>query len=66
MLAATEPAVLLLDEASSACDVDSVAAVERLVEAAGCAAVWITHDERQAARLGRHGEMRFETFESRS
>ena len=52
---AGDPPVLLLDEPTGALDVDSVASVERLLEArmqAGAAMVLVTHNPAQAARLG--------------
>ena len=45
------PEVVLLDEATSACDPDATLAVERLVRECGAAAVWVTHSREQAVRL---------------
>ena len=48
------PKVLLLDEPTAALDPASVAAVETLIAArrrAGLGVLWVTHDERQAARV---------------
>ena len=49
---ALRPAVLLLDEPTSACDPDSARLVEAAVRASGAAAVWVTHDPAQAERVG--------------
>jgi putative ABC transport system ATP-binding protein len=52
---ARDPPVLLLDEPTGALDVDSVAAVERILLRrlqAGTAIVLVTHNPAQAARLG--------------
>lgn len=52
---ASKPRVLLLDESTSALDVDSKRRVEDLVrrqaQEFGLASVWITHDEDQKKRL---------------
>jgi phosphate-transporting ATPase len=48
------PRVVLLDEPTAGLDEDAKRAVEALVAerlAAGCAALWVTHDERQAQRV---------------
>ena len=45
------PAILLLDEPTSACDEAAARAVEQLVLDSGAAVVWVTHDGAQAARL---------------
>ena len=50
-LLALRPAILLLDEPTSACDEGAARAVERLVLDSGAAVVWVTHDSAQAARL---------------
>ena len=50
-LLALRPAILLLDEPTSACDEGAARAVERLVLDSGAAVVWVTHDGAQAARL---------------
>ena len=47
---ASRPHVLLLDEPTSALDAEATEAVEALL--AGRAAVWVTHDDAQATRLG--------------
>lgn len=62
------PEILLLDEPTSAMDPKSAEAVESLMvnqcNETGTAYLWITHDERQAVRVGktqleiREGEMR--------
>ncbi len=49
------PRVYLLDEPTAALDAPAAAAVEALVAArlaAGAVALWVTHDDAQAARLG--------------
>eukprot|EP00573_Skeletonema_grethae_P010676 CAMPEP_0201705860 /NCGR_PEP_ID=MMETSP0578-20130828/47100_1 /ASSEMBLY_ACC=CAM_ASM_000663 /TAXON_ID=267565 /ORGANISM="Skeletonema grethea, Strain CCMP 1804" /LENGTH=158 /DNA_ID=CAMNT_0048194181 /DNA_START=69 /DNA_END=542 /DNA_ORIENTATION=- len=52
----TEPTLLLLDEVSSALDLQAKLAVEKslkdIVEKKGCAIVLVTHDEDQMNRLG--------------
>jgi ABC-type iron transport system FetAB ATPase subunit len=54
---ASRPRVLLLDESTSALDLDSKTRVEDSVELAasefGCSVLWITHDEVQVQRMGR-------------
>ena len=50
-LLALRPAILLLDEPTSACDEGAARAVEQLVLDSGAAVVWVTHDGAQAARL---------------
>jgi putative ABC transport system permease protein len=54
---ASRPRVLLLDESTSALDLDSKTRVEDSVELAaseyGCSVLWITHDEDQVSRMGR-------------
>ena len=50
MAVACGPDVLLLDEPTSALDGEAAAAVE--ADLAGRAALWVTHDEAQAARVG--------------
>ena len=50
-LLALRPAILLLDEPTSACDEGAARAVEQLVLGSGAAVVWVTHDGAQAARL---------------
>lgn len=47
---ASRPTVLLLDEPTSHLDADSARAVEHTL--AGVTGVWVTHDERQAERVG--------------
>ncbi len=51
-----EPRVLLLDEPTSNLDSETTAAVESLllgyIEETGACAIWVTHDEAQAERLG--------------
>lgn len=51
-----EPRVLLLDEPTSNLDGETAAAVEALlreyIEDTGACSIWVTHDERQAERLG--------------
>ena len=49
-----DPQVYLLDEPTAALDTDAAAAVERIIRArleAGAAAIWVTHDAAQAARV---------------
>jgi phosphate-transporting ATPase len=51
-----EPRVLLLDEPTSGLDADAVEVVESLVRtrlAEGMAAIWVTHQDAQAARVAR-------------
>lgn len=52
---ASRPRVLLLDESTSALDLDSKKRVEERVELAaseyGCSVLWITHDEEQIQRM---------------
>jgi ABC-type iron transport system FetAB ATPase subunit len=54
---ASRPRVLLLDESTSALDLDSKTRVEDSVELAAseysCSVLWITHDEDQVQRMGR-------------
>ncbi len=49
---ALRPAVLLLDEPTSACDPSSTRAVENALAQCGAALVWVTHDVEQPARVG--------------
>jgi len=51
ILMASRPAVLLLDEPTSALDSEAVARVETLI--AEKTALWVTHDDAQAARVAR-------------
>ena len=51
MLLALNPAVLLLDEPTSACDEQNAKKVERLIVSSGMAVVWISHDPAQIERL---------------
>jgi ABC-type phosphate transport system ATPase subunit len=46
------PAVLLLDEPTSACDPASALKVEQVLRGSGAAIIWVTHDAQQAARVG--------------
>ncbi|KAG2426268.1 hypothetical protein HXX76_013025 [Chlamydomonas incerta] len=46
------PAVLLLDEPTSACDLESAMRVERVLATCGAALVWATHDPAQTERVG--------------
>lgn len=46
------PACILLDEPTSALDEDSKALVEKMLRALDCSILIVTHDERQAQRLG--------------
>ncbi len=51
----TEPSVLLMDEPTSSLDPDHRATIEQLARGLardGLAVVWVTHDLRQAVRLG--------------
>lgn len=52
---ASKPRIVLLDECTSALDVDSKLRVEKLIfrqaQEAGLASVWITHDEDQKQRI---------------
>lgn len=45
------PQVVLLDEVTSACDVDTTLLVEQLIAQSGCASIWITHSMEQAERI---------------
>lgn len=62
-LLANRPRVLLLDEPTANLDPDNVTRVERLVAdymaREGAAALWVSHDPRQRARVGRR-QMRLE------
>ena len=49
---ATEPAVLLLDEPTSACDPVSTVLVEKAIEASNASVVWVSHDPAQPGRVG--------------
>ncbi|GAX77956.1 hypothetical protein CEUSTIGMA_g5398.t1 [Chlamydomonas eustigma] len=49
---ALRPAVLLLDEPTSACDQVSVRRVEKVLQDSGCTLIWISHDPEQPSRLG--------------
>lgn len=51
---ALRPQVLLLDEPTSACDMDATLRVEAVLQqaAATAAVVWVTHDEQQPTRVG--------------
>ena len=52
-----QPRVLLLDEPTASLDASNVAVVENLIRRyctdTGAAALWVSHDARQAARVGR-------------
>jgi len=51
-----KPCVLLLDEPTASLDADNVIAVEKLIDEyrrnTGAAVLWVSHDARQAARVG--------------
>ena len=49
---ALRPQFLLLDEPTSACDPASTLLVESMLQHSGCGLIWVTHDPRQAARVG--------------
>ncbi|KXZ54490.1 hypothetical protein GPECTOR_4g555 [Gonium pectorale] len=46
------PAVLLLDEPTSACDAAAALRMERMLAGCGSALIWVTHDPQQPSRLG--------------
>ena len=54
-LLANKPGVLLLDEPTKSLDSENVAKMESLMaeyrEGTGCAILWVTHDDEQAARV---------------
>lgn len=52
MAIATCPAVLLLDESTSSCDMDSTYLVEEAVKKSGATVVWVSHDPTQPERVG--------------
>ncbi|WP_455217350.1 ABC transporter ATP-binding protein [Kaarinaea lacus] len=51
-----QPVVLLLDEPTASLDRDATQTVEKLIasyrEETGAAVIWVSHDDRQAARVG--------------
>ncbi|CAD7695221.1 unnamed protein product [Ostreobium quekettii] len=49
---ALKPAILLLDEPTSACDLESTRRVEEVVRECGSAVIWATHDQEQPRRVG--------------
>eukprot|EP00967_Tisochrysis_lutea_P145947 scaffold274705_cov36-Tisochrysis_lutea.AAC.2 len=59
VLLALRPEVLLLDEPTSGCDAAAALAVEKLVASSGVAAIWISHDAAQLARVARDVQLKF-------
>lgn len=54
---ATSPEALLVDEGTSALDIDATLTLEKLVTdlaGAGCPVLWVTHDRQQADRIADH------------
>ncbi|KIY92801.1 sn-glycerol-3-phosphate import ATP-binding protein ugpC 2 [Monoraphidium neglectum] len=49
---ALQPSVLLVDEPTSACDLDSARRVEAVLKGCGAAVIWVTHDPGQPPRVG--------------
>ena len=49
---ALKPLFVLLDEVTSALDVESAVRTEKVLKESGAALIWVTHDDSQPARVG--------------
>ena len=49
---ALKPLFVLLDEVTSALDVESAVRTEKVLRESGAALIWVTHDDSQPARVG--------------
>ena len=49
---ALKPQFVLLDEVTSALDIESALKTEKVLKSSGAALIWVTHDDSQPARVG--------------
>ena len=52
MALALKPQFILLDEVTSALDIDSAIKAEKVLKESGAGLIWVTHDDSQPARVG--------------